>query len=43
MSVESNKDASYLGAVIVGALVAFPAAPIDPGQAGQAQLSLIDL
>ena len=33
----------YLGGVIVGALVAFPAATVDPSETGQAQLPLIDL
>lgn len=34
---------SYLGGVVVGALVAFPAASVDPGDARQTQLALIDL
>lgn len=34
---------SYLGGVVVGTLVAFPAASVDPGDARQTQLALIDL
>lgn len=38
-----NRCCGYLGAVVMGALVPFPAAAVDPGQTGQTQLSLIHL
>lgn len=41
--MEVGGRVSYLGGVIVGALVAFPAAAVDPGDTRQTQLALVDL
>lgn len=38
-----NTCSPYLGGVIMGALITFPAAAVDPGDARQTQLALIDL
>lgn len=44
VSLEWRRSRSpYLGGVVVGALVALPAASVDPGDARQTQLALIDL